>query len=257
MTNKVALITGGAKRIGASISQSLHANGFDVIIHHSTSIQHAHALVDEFNAIRPNSAKCVQADLGIVNDSLTLQQFYQQVMDCFGRLDVLVHNASSFYATPLDGSVERLHQQWDDLFLTNAKAPFFISQVFLNELKNNNGQIISILDIHADNKPFIGYPIYTMAKTAHRMMVQSLALELAPKVRINGVSPGVNIFPDDNSNAQLNDDTKALLTDSIPLACIGTPNDIANAVLFFVQASYITGQVLAVDGGRSLTLKGG
>lgn len=257
MTNKVALITGGAKRIGASISQSLHANGFDVIIHHSTSIQHAHALVNECNAIRPNSAKCVQADLGIVNDSLVLQQFYQQVMDCFGRLDVLVHNASSFYATPLDGDIEQLHQQWDDLFLTNAKAPLFLSRLFLGELTHNQGNMVSILDIHANDKPFVGYPIYNMAKAAHRMMVQSLALELAPKVRINGVSPGVNIFPDDNSNAQLNDDTKALLTNSIPLACIGTPNDIANAVLFFVQASYITGQVLAVDGGRSLTLKGG
>ena len=146
---------------------------------------------------------------------------------------------------------------WDDLILTNAKAPLLLTHAFTQELKINQGSIISLLDIHADAKPFVGYPIYNMAKAAHRMMVQSLALELAPDIRINGVAPGVNIFPDDDQNPELNSQTQAILTDSVPLKQIGTPEDIAAAVVFMANSRYITGQILAVDGGRGLTLKGG
>lgn len=255
--NKTALITGAAKRIGKAIATTLHADGYDVIIHYHHSHDDACALADRLNAIRPNSAKTISASLDVVNDSQMLDAFTEQVLSCFGRLDVLVHNASSFYATPFDGTHETMMAHWQDLMLTNAKAPLLLTHAFAKELKQNQGSILSLLDIHADAKPFVGYPIYNMAKAAHRMMVQSLALELAPDIRINGVAPGVNIFPDDDQNPELNSQTQAILTDSVPLKCIGTPDDIASAVLFMVNSRYITGQILAVDGGRGLTLKGG
>lgn len=256
-SSKVALITGGAKRIGRAITQALHAQGYDVIIHHNHSHDAAEALRDELNAIRPNSANTIQANLSIINDSALLNQFAHDVMSLFGQLDLLVNNASSFYSTSLNDDHATWQAHWDDLFLTNAKAPLFLSLAFQDELAKRHGAIISLLDIHARDKPFVGYPIYNMAKAAHHMMVQSLALELAPNIRINGVSPGVNIFPDDNQNSELNDSTKQTLTDSVPLGKIGTPEDIANAVAFLASADYITGQILAIDGGRSLTLKGG
>lgn len=248
---KVSLITGGSKRIGKQISKTLHKYGYNVVIHYHQSADNAQTLCDELNAIRPNSAKIIRADLHIVNDKVKLTEFKNQVLNLFGKVDCIIHNASSFYPSDLADDFDVLQTHWDNLFLTNAKAPFFISQVFLNELKNNNGQIISILDIHADNKPYIGYPIYTMAKTAHKAMVHCLALEFAPNVRVNGVSPGVNILPIDFDNEQADN-----LLNSVPLKQIGTPDDIANTVLFLLTAPYITGQVIAVDGGRSLTLEG-
>ena len=256
-SSKVALVTGGAKRIGHAITQALHTQGYDVIIHHNHSQDAAKALRDELNAIRLNSANTIQANLSIINDNALLNQFTNDVISLFGQLDLLVHNASSFYSTSLNDDHANWQTHWDDLFLTNAKAPLFLSVAFKDELAKQHGAIISLLDIHARDKPFVGYPIYNMAKAAHHMMVQSLALELAPNIRINGVSPGVNIFPDDNQNSELNDSTKQALTDSVPLGKIGTPQDIANAVAFLAGADYITGQVLAIDGGRSLTLKGG
>lgn len=255
--NKVALITGGAKRIGAKISKILHANGYDVIIHYATSEHLAKELADKLNTIRPNSAKIIGADLSIINDKRLLDEFKTHAMSLFGRLDVLINNASSFYPTDMNTDWQTLQNHWDDLFLTNAKAPLFLSLAFKDELVRQQGAIVSLLDIHARDKPFVGYPIYNMAKSAHLGLVQSLALELAPSVRVNGVSPGVNIFPDDDQNSALNSSTKDALTQSIPLGRIGTPDDIAQAVLFFASAPYITGQVMAVDGGRSLTLRGG
>lgn len=252
---KVALITGAAKRIGQAISQTLHANGFNILIHYHQSKNEAQQLCQYLNHIRPNSAVMLHGDLALINHQQQAQIFFKQAKNAFGRLDVLVHNASSFYATTQTDNWANLYQSWDDLFLTNAKAPYFLSQLFFAELKQNQGHIISILDIHADNKPFVNHCIYTMAKAAHRAMVQALALEFAPFVCVNGVSPGVNIFPEQNTFF-----TKQMcqnLTDSIPLNRIGTPDDIAQAVQFFASSSYITGQILAVDGGRSLTLKGG
>lgn len=258
MMNKVALITGGARRIGRAISQALHKQGFDVIIHCHHSQAEAYNLAHELNSIRPNSAKTIQASLSLADNQDALYAFKNQVLMQFGRLDLLIHNASSFYPSDLDGcSFSQLYQHWDDLFLTNAKAPLFLSLAFKDELAINNGSIISLLDIHARDKPFVGYPIYNMAKSAHLGMVQSLALEPSPNVRVNGISPGVNIFPDDDQNSSLNSSTKDALTQSVPLGRIGTPADIAQAVVFLTSSSYITGQVLAVDGGRSLTLRGG
>lgn len=254
---KVALITGGAKRIGKAITQALHQEGFAVIIHYHHSFDAAEKLAETLNGIRPNSAKTIQANLSTVNHFDEIMDFRDEVLAAFGGVDVLVHNASSFYPSDFCGDFVDLSHHWDDLFLTNAKAPFFLTQIFAGTLAQRQGCIVSLLDIHADGKPFVGYPIYSMAKAAHRMMVQTLALELAPNVRINGVAPGVNIFPDGNSNAELNDNTQQTLTQSVPLSRIGTPDDIAKTVIFLTQADYITGQIIAVDGGRSLTLKGG
>ncbi len=254
---KVALITGGAKRIGASIARTLHVEGYAIIIHYYLSYDEAHRLADELNTIRPNSAKLIQASLEIAYHPAMLEKFKQDCLALFGRMDVLVHNASSFYPSDLKDDIATLQQHWDNLFLTNAQAPLFLSQLFLDELSANQGQIVSILDIHADSKPFIGYPIYTMAKSAHRAMVQALALEFAPNVRVNGVSPGVNIFPECNSHQALNSDTMEMLSQAVPLGRIGSPQEIAQSVVFLVQATYITGQIIAVDGGRSLTLRGG
>lgn len=253
---KVALITGGSKRIGRQITKTLHAQGYCVIIHYHQSQDDANCLCQELNAIRPNSAGRIGAGLAMVDDKDKLNDFKHQVLALFGRLDVIVHNASSFYPSDLCDDFDTLQRHWDDLFLTNAKAPLFLSHAFYDELAKHHGAMVSLLDIHARDKPFIGHPIYTMAKSAHLAMVQSLALEFAPQVRVNGVAVGVNIFPD-TPHDSLNAQTQQILTDSVPLGRIGTPCDVAQAVAFLANASYVTGQVLAVDGGRSLTLKGG
>lgn len=250
----VMLVTGSAKRIGAAIIRRAHAEGYRVIVHYHHSQQLAQQLVDQLNRHRPDSAALLQADLNVVNDPSQLIDFVQQVMAAFARLDVLVHNASRFYPSPL-GSIT--HEQWDELFLTNAKAPLMLSQALLPALSREHGCIISLLDIHADGRPFSNYPVYNMAKAAHQMMVQSLALDLAPMVRVNGVSPGTNVFPDADSDQAIPADEQQQISSSIPLQRIGTPEDIANAVMYLITADYVTGQVLAVDGGRSLTLQGG
>lgn len=248
----VMLVTGGARRIGAGIIQAAHAIGYRVIIHYHQSAAQAQALAARLNGIRDKSAAVIRADLAIVNDHNALAQFTNNIMDTFGQLDVLVHNASRFYPTPIS-SIE--HNQWDDLFLSNSKAPLLLSQALLPYLKDTQGSIISLLDIHADNKPFANYTVYNMAKAAHRMMVQSLALECAPHVRVNGVAPGVNVLPVGDQALVMTEQQRII--DSIPMQRIGTPDDIAQAVLYMAQASYVTGQVISVDGGRGLTLAGG
>ena len=250
----VMLVTGSAKRIGAAIVRTAHKQGYRVIIHCHHSMQEANALADELNDTRDHSAVVIMADLAVVNNSETLQQFTQNIMQVFGQLDVLVHNASRFYPTPLSNIN---HDQWDELFLTNAKAPLLLSQALYPYLKMQQGCIISLLDIHAHNKPFANYTVYNMAKAAHRMMVQSLALDMAPEVRVNGVAPGVNILPDADSDQALDSEQQNKIISSIPMQRIGTPDDIAHSVLYLAQASYVTGEIITVDGGRSLTLAGG
>lgn len=250
----VILVTGGAKRIGAQIIKSAHANGYSVIVHYHQSQAQANALVDVLNSIRANSAAAIQASLDIINNPPALQSFVQQVINIFGRLDALVHNASRFYPSPI-GQIT--HSTWNELFLTNAKAPLILSQAFLPYLKDANGCIVSILDIHANAKPFNRYTVYNMAKSAHQMMVQSLAIELAPNIRVNGVAPGVNVFPEADSDQAISKPLQSKIVESVPLKKEGTPIDIAQTVIFLLTAKYITGQIIAVDGGRSLTLQGG
>ncbi len=250
----VMLVTGSAKRIGAAIIRGAHRKGYRVIIHCHQSEQEANALAYELNNIRINSATILISDLAVVNDSVALDQFIQDVMQAFGQLDVLVHNASRFYPTRF-GDINYI--QWDELLLTNAKAPLLLSQALYPYLKEQQGCIISLLDIHAHDKPFVHYTVYNMAKAAHRMMVQSLALEMAPDVRVNGVAPGVNILPDINSDQALDQKQQIRIINSIPMQRIGNPEDIAHSVLFLAEASYITGEIITVDGGRSLTLAGG
>lgn len=261
-SSPVMLVTGSAKRIGAGIVQAAHQAGYRVIIHCHHSLTTANQLVAELNDQRKDSARLIQSDLNIIQSSAHLQNFKDTVLNLFGRLDVLVHNASRFYPTPLsttqafdDDQHQKLSDDWQELFLTNAKAPLFLTQVFLQELQKNQGCVISLLDIHADGKPFKNYVVYNMAKAAHRMMVQSLALELAPHIRVNGIAPGANIFPDDDSDQAIEHTEQQRIKHSIPLERIGKPEDIAQAVLYLCQADYVTGQILAIDGGRSLTLK--
>lgn len=250
----VMLVTGSAKRIGAAIIEAAHTRGYRVIIHCHHSKIEAQMLAAKLNDVRPNTAAVVMADLAIINDSDLLNQFVQDVISIFGQLDVLVHNASRFYPTPI-GTIDSA--QWDELLLTNAKAPLFLSQALLPYLKQQQGCIISLLDIHAHNKPFKDYTVYNMAKAAQRMMVQSLALDLAPNVRVNGVAPGVNVLPETDSDQALEPTLQHSIVDSIPLQRIGKPEDIAHSVLYLIQASYVTGQIIDVDGGRGLTLAGG
>ncbi len=263
-TSPVILITGSAKRIGAEIARQAHANGYWVVVHYHHSKAEAMALVNELNAIRTNTAKSVQADLAIINDKVKLDKFVDEVIGCFGSLFALINNASRFYPSPIQTfntddapSYQQLLQAWDELFLTNAKASFFLTKAFLPYLQQNQGTVINLLDIHADGKPFVGYPIYNMAKSAGRMMVQSLALELAPMVRVNGVAPGVNVFPEHDSDQAIDKQQQVSICQSIPMQRVGTPADIAGAVMYLLQADYVTGQIISVDGGRSLTIRGG
>ena len=250
----VMLVTGGAKRIGASIVRAAHEQGYRVIIHCHHSKQEATALADALNQIRPDSAVIILADLAVVNNNETLQLFTRNIMRAFGQLDVLVHNASRFYPSPL-GHID--HSQWDELFLTNGKAPLLLSQALYPYIKSQQGCIISLLDIHAHNKPFKNYAVYNMAKAAHRMMVQSLAIDMAPYVRVNGVAPGVNILPEADSDQAIDQQQQKSIIDSIPMQRIGRPEEIAHSVLYLAHASYVTGEIITVDGGRSLTLAGG
>ncbi|MEC5211141.1 pteridine reductase [Psychrobacter sp. PL15] len=249
----VMLVTGGAKRIGAAIVRAAHHQGYRVIIHCHHSRREADTLAEALNNTRNNSTSVIVADLDVVNTPAALQQFTQTIIAAFGQLDVLVHNASRFYPSPI-GSIE--HEQWDELLLTNAKAPLFLSQALHPYLKIQGGNIISLLDIHAHDKPFGNYAVYNMAKAAHRMMVKSLALDMAPHVRVNGVAPGVNVLPESNSDQALDASQQQNIIASIPMQRIGIPDDIAHSVLYLAQAGYVTGEIITVDGGRSLTLAG-
>lgn len=250
----VMLVTGSGKRIGAAIIRAAHAQSYRVIIHCNNSQDEANNLAFQLNRIRADSATVIIADLAVINDKVALNQFVKNIIKPFGQLDVLVHNASRFYPTPL---ATITNEQWDELFLSNAKAPLLLSQALLPYLQQRQGCIISLLDIHAHDKPFKNYTVYNMAKAAQRMMVQSLALELAPKVRVNGVAPGVNILPVTTSDQALDQHQQQSIINSIPMLRIGTLDDIASCVLYLAKASYVTGQIISVDGGRGLTLAGG
>jgi len=244
---KVALVTGAGQRLGAAMIRGLQQSGFNVVVHYRNSKVAAETLCQALNALRANSAKSVQADL---NDPQQLINLAKQSIAAFGRLDVLVNSASSFYATPLGQVTEA---DWHDLIGSNAKAPFFLSQALASELARNNGCIINMVDIHAD-KPLQLHPIYCMAKAALAMMTKSLAKELAPTIRVNGIAPGAILWPEpaQNESSGLSETDKASVLSQIPLGRLGDTDDITQTLLFLVHAPYVNGQIIAVDGGRSL-----
>jgi pteridine reductase len=241
MTKRTALITGGAARIGAAIARELHAHDIDIVIHYRNSVDPAAALVEELNAIRHNSADTVQGDL---LDHETIPRIIDEVAVFNNDLSVLVNNASSFYATPL-GTVTG--QEWDDLVGTNMKAPFFLAQAAAPWLRKSRGCIVNLVDVHGI-RPKKDFPVYSMAKAANAMMIKSLARELGPEVRVNGVAPGAILWPEH----EISDIDKARILSRVPLARHGEIEDIARAVRFLVtEADYITGQLISVDGGRT------
>lgn len=238
---KVALITGAAHRIGATTTRLLHQHGYNIVMHYRNSAAAANALADELNHVRENSVKTLQVDL---HQTAEFEQFIRQTADCWGRLDVLINNASSFYETPLGSITEA---DWDDLIGSNMKAPLFLSQAAAPYLKQQTGNIVSIVDIHAE-RPLKGFPVYSMAKAGLVMLTRALAGELGPEVRVNAVAPGAILWPEHLDNAG-----KEKIISRTFLKRKGEPEDIANAILYLIRdAVYMTGQILVVDGGRSL-----
>jgi len=246
MQRKVALVTGGAKRVGAAIVRQLHGAGFNVMLHYRSSAAEARALAAELNLQRPGSAAITQADL---LNCAGLPVLVQQTVQHFGQLDALINNASSFFPTPVGEITE---EAWLDLMGSNLKAPLFLAQAAAHELRKTHGVIVSIADIHAD-RPMKSHVIYSIAKAGVVAMTKSLARELAPEIRVNAVAPGANIWPDGES--VFDAVARQRIVSTIPLKRIGEPEDIARTILFLVQdAPYITGQIIGVDGGRSTYL---
>lgn len=246
LQDKVVLITGGAKRVGASICRLLHASGANLMIHYRSSTGEARALQSELNLQRSNSAAIIQGDL---LNLAVLPSLVQETISHFGRLDVLINNASSYYATEIG---EIGDDQWEDLIGSNLKAPLFLSQAAAPELRKQHGCIVNITDMHVE-RPKKGYIVYSMAKAGLVTMTKSLAHELGPDVRVNAVAPGPVMWPEDNP--QFDEVYRQRVISQTLLKRIGEGNDVAKAVRFLIEdAPFITGQVIAVDGGRSLNL---
>ena len=240
---RVVLVTGAAQRLGAATTRLLHGRGWRVLVHCRQSRALADALAAELNAIRADSCRVLFADLARDDD---LARLAGEAVAAWGRLDALVNNASSFYPTPVGGATPA---QWDDLFASNARAPYFLTQALLPALRAARGSVVNLLDIHAE-RPLKNHTLYCMAKAANRMLVESLAKELAPEVRVNGIAPGAILWPPQGAPDAA---AQARVLAGIPMARLGTPEDIARSIAFLLEdAPYITGQVLAVDGGRSL-----
>ena len=244
LAGRVALVTGGARRVGAAITRRLHAAGATVLIHYRDSETDAAKLESELNAVRPRSAAKVKAELLA---PVAPRALVGGALENFGRLDILVNNASAFFPVPV-GGMEPSH--WEELIGSNLRAPLFISQQAAPELAKHEGSIVNIVDIHAE-RPLKGYPLYSIAKAGLAAMTRSLALELAPAVRVNGVAPGAIAWPEDG---QFEDAERSRIVASTPLGRIGSPQDVAHAVVFLAGATFITGQIVAVDGGRSVFL---
>ncbi len=237
----VALVTGAAKRIGATIARRLHANGYRVVVHYSSSYEEANSLVNALNHSCPNSAISLQGNLC---DSSHINAIAERSVEAWGRLDVLVNNASSFYPTPMGEITE---DDWSSLVGSNTKGPLFLSQALVPALKQTGGCIINMVDMHLD-RPLPKHSVYLLAKAGLASLTRSMAIELAPQVRINGIAPGAILWPE----RDMDELAKQRLIDSVPLQQLGSPDDIADALSFLVSASYITGQIIYVDGGRSL-----
>ena len=246
MQGKVVLITGGARRVGAAICRNLHAHGASIMVHYRSSAKEARALQAELNLKRADSVALIQADL--LNLSM-LPNLVGDTVKRFGRLDVVINNASSFFPTAV-GEIN--DKAWDDLIGTNLKAPLFLSQAAVAQLKKNHGCIVNIVDIHAE-RPMKNYVVYSTAKAGLVNLTRSLARELAPEVRVNALAPGAIIWPEDE--AWSDELSRQRIINSTLLKRVGDPEDIAKAVYFLIaDAPYITGQIIAVDGGRSINI---
>ena len=239
---KNVLITGAAKRIGAACARLLHNEGCNVFLHYWSSKEAALQLCYELNQIRPDSAYMMQADL--LNKE-ELESLVSEACMAWGKIDVLVNNASSFYPTAV---AEVTEQQWDELMGSNLKAPFFLAKLLSETLTDNKGCIVNIADIHAE-RGLMGYPVYSVAKAGLVAMTKILAKEFGPTVRVNGVAPGAILWPEHDLSEQERQD----ILQRVALKRNGKPTDIAKAVWFLIKdADYMTGQILTVDGGRTL-----
>jgi pteridine reductase len=244
LTDKTALITGGAKRIGAEIARTLHAQGANIVIHYRSSGTEAEQLCEKLNSQRANSAQLIQLDL---DNTSEVDKLVDDAASCWDGLDILINNASSFYPTPI-GSIKM--SDWDNLFNSNLKAPLFLSQAAAPYLQKTSGCIVNMVDIHAF-RPMRKHPVYCAAKAGLAMLTQSLARELGPDIRVNGVAPGAILWPENSMDAS----TRDHILSRTALQRAGEPADIARTVLFLVRdADYITGQIIPVDGGRSLNI---
>ena len=242
LAGKLVLVTGAARRIGAAIVTRLHADGAQLAIHYRGSGDEAERLAASLNEKRENSAATFQGDR---LDLDAIPRLVSDVVDWAGRLDCLVNNASTFYPTPI-GNITAEH--WDDLVGSNLKAPLFLSQAAAPHLRANRGAIINIVDIHAQ-RPLRNHAVYGPAKAGLAMLTRALAKDLAPDVRVNGVSPGAILWPEDG----MNETVQQTILRQVPLGRAGDPGDIAACVLYLLRdAGYVTGQIIAVDGGRSI-----
>ena len=243
-TAPVVLITGAAKRIGRCTAKRLHTQGFSVVIHHRNSAAEATSLQQELEQERPDSTLVLQAELGEFD---RLPEMIAQTIGRFGRLDALVNNASSFFSTPIGTAQD---SDWQKLFASNAWAPFFLSQAATPHLQANKGCIVNIIDIYAE-RALKEHTVYCMAKAALAMMTQSLAKELAPDVRVNGIAPGAILWPD----AGKSDADKNIILANTALQRAGKPQEIAEVVRWLIEdAKYCTGEIVRVDGGRHLNI---
>jgi pteridine reductase len=242
LAGRSVLITGAARRIGAALARGFHAEGANVCIHFHRSAGEAEQLRDALNAARANSAIAIGADL---LDLDALPRLVDRTVQAFGRLDVLINNASTFYPTPLGAVTAR---QWDDLTGTNLRAPLFLSQAAAPALKQAQGLVLNLIDIHAQ-RPLPQHPVYSTAKAGLVMLTRSLARELGPEVRVNGIAPGPILWPEGG----MDETVKQEIIDKTLLKRSGSPLDIVRTALFFAkEAPFVTGQILAVDGGRSV-----
>ena len=241
-TARVALVTGAARRVGADIATTLHRRGLNVMVHYHRSAHEANALADALNTLRPGSAHTISADLC---DTEQMRALAEETVRRFGALDVLVNNASGFYATPLEHVTLA---QFDELMGSNLKGPLFLSAAAAAHLKQRRGAIVNITDIHARH-PLAQHPIYCAAKAGLESLTRSLARDLAPEVRVNAVAPGAILWPEHPPTK----DAQAAIVDTIELKRLGDPDDIAGAVAYLaLDAHYVTGQILSVDGGRTV-----
>lgn len=244
--HKIVLITGGAKRVGAAICRQLHAQGANLMIHYNTSVNEARALQAELNLMRPDSVAIIQGDL---LNLAVLPNLVSETIKHFGRLDVLINNASTYYPTEI-GLINE--NNWQDLIGSNLKAPVFLAQAAAAELRKNHGCIVNITDMHIE-RPKKGYIVYSVAKAGLVTLTKSLAHELSPEVRVNAVAPGPVQWPEDNP--QFDEVYRQRVINQTLLKRVGEPEDVAKAVKFLIyDAPFVTGHVLAVDGGRSLNL---